>query len=95
MIAKTSLVLCAASLANAAGVEDVKINSGRLKGAVDGRVASWKGIRFAAPPVGENRWRPPQPVAAPKTCFDAQGLTEPRERAVGWAKSAWLFLDRP
>jgi para-nitrobenzyl esterase len=54
--------LCTVSLAFA-GIEEVKIDSGRLKGAVNGSVASWKGIPYAAPPVDANRWRPPQPVS--------------------------------
>jgi para-nitrobenzyl esterase len=41
----------------------VKIDSGQLQGALADGVVSFKGIPFAAPPVGELRWRPPQPVA--------------------------------
>jgi para-nitrobenzyl esterase len=41
----------------------VRVDSGQLQGAVDDGVASYKGIPFAAPPVGELRWRPPQPAA--------------------------------
>jgi len=41
----------------------VKIDTGELQGAVADDVVSFKGIPFAAPPVGELRWRPPQPVA--------------------------------
>jgi len=40
----------------------VAIDSGKLEGKVDGGVASWKGIPFAAPPVDALRWRAPQPV---------------------------------
>jgi para-nitrobenzyl esterase len=81
MIAKWFLAMCAASLAFA-GVQDVKIDSGRLKGAVSGSVVSWKGIPFAAPPVGENRWRPPQPVASwndvrPATSYGADCMQKP------------------
>jgi para-nitrobenzyl esterase len=46
------------------GVDEVKIDSGKLKGAIAGDVVSFKGIPFAAPPVGDNRWKPPQPVKA-------------------------------
>jgi para-nitrobenzyl esterase len=42
----------------------VKIESGELQGAVQDGVLSFKGIPFAAPPVGDLRWRAPQPVKA-------------------------------
>ncbi len=41
----------------------VKIDAGVLRGLTRNDVASFKGIPFAAPPVGKNRWRAPQPAA--------------------------------
>jgi para-nitrobenzyl esterase len=41
----------------------VKVDSGQLQGVVDDAVVSYKGIPFAAPPVGDLRWSPPQPAA--------------------------------
>jgi para-nitrobenzyl esterase len=40
----------------------VKIDSGTIEGAVSGDVLSFRGIPYAAPPVGALRWRAPQPV---------------------------------
>ena len=34
---------------------------GQVRGIDDGRVTAWKGVRYAAPPTGELRWRAPQP----------------------------------
>ena len=50
--------------AQAGGGPVVAIDTGKVQGAVAGGVASWKGIPFAAPPVGALRWRAPQPAAA-------------------------------
>ncbi|WP_243652404.1 carboxylesterase family protein [Novosphingobium sp. PhB165] len=41
----------------------VQVDTGSLEGRVEDGVISWKGIPFAAPPVGDLRWRAPQPAA--------------------------------
>ena len=42
----------------------IKIDSGQVSGTLVNGVRVFKGIPFAAPPVGDLRWRPPQPVAS-------------------------------
>ena len=44
--------------------QTVKVDGGRVAGAEDDGVRVFKGIPFAAPPVGDLRWKPPQPVVA-------------------------------
>lgn len=45
-----------------AGAEPIAIDSGQIEGSQIGATRVFKGIPYAAPPVGPLRWRPPQPV---------------------------------
>lgn len=52
----------------------VDVNGARLVGAYDAelpQIASFKGVPFAAPPIGELRWREPQPAVARRGRQDA------------------------
>jgi para-nitrobenzyl esterase len=40
----------------------VRVDGGRISGVEDGDLRVFRGVPYAAPPVGDRRWRPPQPV---------------------------------
>ncbi|MGY4430226.1 carboxylesterase type B [Bradyrhizobium sp. F1.13.1] len=64
----TSLVLCCAGSAVAQPVGQFPFaltREGQMLGAVEGEIASFKGLAYAAAPIGPLRWRPPQ--AAPES----------------------------
>ncbi|MBO9499526.1 MAG: carboxylesterase family protein [Novosphingobium sp.] len=69
MIRRAALLL--ALFATPAAAQTLKVDSGILKGASAEGVASFKGIPYAAPPVGEGRWAPPVAPAAWKGARDA------------------------
>ncbi len=53
---------------------EARVAQGAAAGRVEDGVASFKGLPFAAPPVGDLRWRPPQPPATWSEPRDASRL---------------------
>jgi acetyl esterase/lipase len=61
------IILCAMCLLPVVGAETsslpvVQIASGKVRGFYSGKLMIFKGIPYAASPVGNLRWHPPQPV---------------------------------
>jgi para-nitrobenzyl esterase len=58
------LLLCSMTVALSCHgqMKIIKTESGRVAGGQVGKVAVYKGVPFAAPPVGDLRWKAPQPV---------------------------------
>jgi para-nitrobenzyl esterase len=58
------VAFCFAICAGPAGAQStVTVQGGALSGVTDARITSFKGIPYAAPPVGPLRWMPPQQPA--------------------------------
>ncbi len=73
--------LLAAASAAAAGAPQpsaiVTTAEGPVRGLVAGGVAAFKGIPYAAPPIGARRFQAPAPVAAWESVFDATDFGAP------------------
>ncbi|RFZ81460.1 carboxylesterase family protein [Mucilaginibacter terrenus] len=94
------LLLCAFAVAQDA-FKVVKTSSGPVSGAAsaDGAVMSFKGIPFAAPPVGELRWKAPQPVTPwtdVRACTNfAQSPMQGKPNEFGVYTREFLIKDEP
>jgi para-nitrobenzyl esterase len=68
--------------ADAPFADRVRVDGGDVKGVAHAGVLSFKGIPFAAPPVGDRRWKAPQPVVdwtgvRPATAFGPDCMQKP------------------
>ncbi|WP_441237754.1 carboxylesterase/lipase family protein [Bradyrhizobium sp. 930_D9_N1_4] len=91
-----SLLCCdGAAVAQAVGQYPFALTrEGQMLGAVEGEVASFKGLAYAAPPVGELRWRPPQATAENREMRTAYEYGAPcLQRALPGAGEDCLMLN--
>ncbi|MFS2004564.1 carboxylesterase/lipase family protein [Duganella sp. CT11-25] len=85
----TLVLALGASVCRAAEPSPVKITGGEVVGVRADTLISYKGIPFAAPPVGNLRWQAPQPVV-PWT-----GVKEARSFSATCAQTAvWITLPK-
>ncbi len=59
-----ALVLLALGPTAFGQIAKARVSGGEVQGSVENGIAAFKGIPFAAPPVGALRWQKPQPVVA-------------------------------
>lgn len=68
----------------------VPTSAGSLRGTIDDGIAVFKGVPYAAPPVGDLRFRPPAPVAPWDGTRDAvaygPSCPQPTQRPAGWTQ---------
>ncbi len=58
-----------------AQLKTVVTREGKISGTVNGVVASFKGVPFAAPPIGDLRWKAPRPPAPRKGTLDCKAFS--------------------
>jgi len=60
----------------------IRIESGRVQGVVEDELLVYRGIPFAAPPVGDLRWRAPRAVKSWKGVLEATAFLVARVRRI-------------
>ena len=58
-----AVAIAAISWWSSAAAQTAKVEEGVLQGTVDNGLTIYRGVPFAAPPLGDLRWRAPQPAA--------------------------------
>ncbi len=81
MIRRTAFLaalLLACACTGRPALPTAEISDGKVRGRLtpSGDIAVFRGIPYAAPPVGDLRWRPPQPVEPWEGVFEADGFSD-------------------
>lgn len=79
-----------------AAAEPVTVTGGQVQGRIDadGRTRIFEGIPFAAPPLGEQRWRPPAPVVPWQGVLPADKPAPAcLQNDYGWNRANHLFAS--
>ncbi|MCX5826638.1 MAG: carboxylesterase family protein [Deltaproteobacteria bacterium] len=75
----------------------IQLHSGPISGEVEDGVRVFMGIPYAAPPVGELRWKPPQAVAAWNQVRNATAFSpscpQPKQQDAGKFSEDCLYLN--
>jgi para-nitrobenzyl esterase len=91
------VTLCVCLIAPAmAAIEQADVTGGTVRGVVDNGVAAFKGIPFAAPPIGDLRWQAPRPVIPWSGVKQASAFALPcaqRSGAVPESSEDCLYLN--
>jgi para-nitrobenzyl esterase len=92
LVAAAALVATAASGQPAAPVAAVP--GGKVRGEAAGGALVFRAIPYAAPPLADLRWRPPQPVRPWQGVRDAtQNGPACLQNSEGWNKANWLHAS--
>ena len=101
-VSMMALALAMVAAPTTAQIAQAKVTGGQIAGTIVNGVSGFKGIPFAAPPVGDLRWKSPQPVKAwpgvrQTTAFAAACMQNPaslKNQAPGISASEdCLYLD--
>ncbi|MXP29623.1 carboxylesterase family protein [Porphyrobacter algicida] len=90
MVFLLGVVLASSAIANPDHRPVVQVEGGAVEGVVDNDIAAFKGIPYAAPPVGDLRWRPPAPLQHWQGVRDAShygaACPQPGDHKEAWAQ---------
>jgi para-nitrobenzyl esterase len=80
----SAFILLSVSGAHAANPLKIKTDKGKVEGVftADQKVIAFKGIPFAAPPVGNLRWQPPQQSGRASSTRTTSATTASRPSAI-------------
>ena len=75
----------------------IQLDSGPISGKIEDGVRIFSGIPYAAPPVGELRWKPPQPIASWKQVRNSTvfgpSCPQPNQQDAGKFSEDCLYLN--